>query len=65
MAGQASNLRTASFTTASGKNVKDTEQLKGEAKASPAFKETNTTTEYSSGSSGKGAGPWGGESKSQ
>lgn len=47
--------------TDSGKDVKSTNQLKGEAKESAAFKETNKTTEYSSGSSGKGSGPWGGE----
>lgn len=55
------NIRTMTVSTDSGKDVKSTNQLKGEAKESAAFKETNKTTEYSSGSSGKGSGPWGGE----
>jgi len=59
MAGQKTNLRTASFTTSSGTDVKSTMQLKGEAKESAAFKEKNTTTEYVS-KGAKGEGPWGG-----
>lgn len=62
MAGQKSNLRTLEVTTSSGKDVKDTSMLKGEAKPSAAFRETNQTKEYSSGSSGAaGKGPLGGE----
>jgi len=64
MAGQKTNLRTASFTTSSGTDVKSTMQLKGEAKESAAFKEKNTTTEYTS-NKGKGEGPWGGENASK
>jgi hypothetical protein len=54
------NLQNMTVTTASFTDVKNTQQLKGEAKESAAFRETNQTKEYSSGSSGKGPGPFGG-----
>jgi hypothetical protein len=53
-----------SVTTSSGSDVKNTSQLKGEAKESAAFKEKNQTTEYVS-NKGKGEGPWGGENASK
>lgn len=55
------NLRNLVVTTASGKDVKQTSQLKGEAKVSTAERQSNETKEYVSGASGKGSGPWGGE----
>lgn len=55
------NLRNMVVTTSSGKDVKQTSMLKGEAKVSSAERESNETKEYSSGASGKGSGPWGGE----
>lgn len=60
MAGQSSNLRTLVVTTASGMDVKSTDQLKGEAKPSAAFRETNQTKEYVSSGNNK-QGPLGGE----
>lgn len=55
------DVRNLTVDTGSGKDVKQTSMLKGEAKESGAFTEKNVTKEYSSGSSGKGSGPWGGE----
>ena len=52
--------RKMTVTSTSGKDVRDTTQLKGEAKESAAFLETNKTDRYSSGASGKGPGPFGG-----
>jgi len=53
------NLRTAVLTTSSGKDVKDTKMLSGEAKDSLSGK--NTTTEYTTSGGIKSMGPWGGE----
>lgn len=54
------NLRTMKITTSSGKDVKDTMQLKGEAKDS--LKGTNTTEQYTT-SGGVPKGALGGEAK--
>lgn len=52
------NLRTMVITTGSGKDVKDTKQLSGEAKDSLSGK--NELKEYSTSGSPTGPGPWGG-----
>ena len=52
------NIRTMTITTGSGKDVKDTNQLKGEAKDSLSGK--NETKEYTTSGSPTGGGPWGG-----
>lgn len=44
------NIRTMSVTTSTGKDVKDTQQIKGEAKDSLSGK--NETTQYSTAGSG-------------
>jgi hypothetical protein len=49
------NLRKAEYTTKSGKDVKDTMMLSGEAKSTKAFKETNSTSQYTSGKSSFGS----------
>jgi len=49
------NLRTMEVTTGSGKDVKDTNQLKGAATQTAAEKSMNSTTEYgTAGSTGGG-----------
>ena len=48
-------LRNAEVTTSSGKDVRDTMQIKGEAKNSRAFSMKNSMKEYESGSQKKGA----------
>jgi hypothetical protein len=53
------NLRDMKVTTGSGKNVKETSQLSGEAKEGKRFSEQNVTTEYSTGAA-PAAGPLGG-----
>ena len=55
MPGITKNLRNAEITTSSGKDVKDTMQIKGEAKSSAAFNMKNSMKEYASGSMQKGA----------
>lgn len=52
------NLRTLVITTNSGKDVRDTQQLKGESKDSLSGK--NETKEYVTSGSPIGDGPWGG-----
>ena len=52
------NLRTMVITTSSGKDVKDTKQISGEAKDSLSGK--NELKEYTTSSSPTGSGPWGG-----
>lgn len=47
------NLRDMVVTTGSGTDVKETQQLKGEAKEAARFRETNATTEYSTGAAPK------------
>lgn len=49
------NLRTMEVTTESGKDVKDTQQLKGQAHTTKAFRETNSTKQYTTGALKKGA----------
>lgn len=49
---------TGKVTTSSGKDVKSTDMLKGEAKESKAFNEKNVTTVYTTGATVKG--PFGG-----
>jgi hypothetical protein len=49
------NLRTLEVTTESGKDVKDSSQLKGQAHITRAFKETNSTKQYTTGALKKGA----------
>jgi hypothetical protein len=56
------NLRNFSISTSSGKNVKDTQQLKGEAKDSLSGK--NSLTEHRTSGHG-GSGPFGGENKAK
>lgn len=46
MAGGMPNLRTMKVTTSSGKDVKNTQQLKGEATKTKAEGETNSTEQY-------------------
>ena len=55
------NPRTQTFTTGSGKDVKDTQCLKGEAQIGSQRNESNTTKQYESGSATKGAGNLGGK----
>ena len=55
MAGVKGGLRNAEITTSSGKDVRDTMQIKGEAKNSAAFNAKNSMKEYVSGSGQKGA----------
>lgn len=43
------NLRTMVITTESGTDVKDTQQLKGEAKPTAAFKSKNEMKQYTVG----------------
>jgi len=52
------NLRTAKFSTSSGKDVKDTSQLKGEA--SNSLSGTNSTTQFEKSGSGSPGGKMGG-----
>lgn len=59
MPGVTKNLRNHEVTTASGKDVKDTMMIKGEAKNSAAFTMKNSMKEYSSGPMKKG--PMGGK----
>lgn len=59
MPGIKKNLRTATFGTESGTDVKSTKQLSGESHKTPAEKETNETTQYTTGRIEKG--PLGGE----
>lgn len=51
-------LRDATFSTSSGKDVKDTSQISGEAKDSLSGK--NSTVQFEAPGSGAGKGPWGG-----
>ena len=46
MAGVRENLRKMTISSEDGKDVKDTSMLKGEAKMTSAFKEKNSTTQY-------------------
>jgi hypothetical protein len=46
------NLRDMSITTSTPKDVKDTQQLSGEAKKTPSESATNKMEQYSSGSTG-------------
>jgi hypothetical protein len=59
---RSTNLRNFSISTSAGKNVRDTQQLKGEAKNSLHGK--NSLKEYRTSGHG-GSGPFGGENKSQ
>lgn len=54
------NHRNATYSTSSGTNVRNTQQLKGEAKKSAVENEKNSTTQEYFGK-GAGSGPWGGE----
>ena len=54
MAGVKANLRDCEITSGSGKEVKDTMMIKGEAKKSAAFEMKNSMKEYSSASTQKG-----------
>lgn len=49
------NLRNLTVTTESGKDVRDTQMLKGESHSTKAWKETNATKQYSTGALNKGA----------
>ena len=53
------NLRNLEITTNSGKNVDDTQMLKGEGKFSSAQNESNELKQYEKSGSGFG-GPFGG-----
>ena len=49
------NIRDMEVTTSSGKDVKDTEMLSGEAEVTSAEKATNAVKQYETGSTDKGA----------
>lgn len=49
------NIRKMTITTETGKDVKTTSMLSGEAKPTKSWKETNETSQYSTGSVSKGA----------
>jgi len=53
------NLRNASFSTSSGKDVKQTKQLANGARPTKAWQSKNKTTEYTTG--GMSPGPLGGK----
>ncbi len=55
------NLKTMKVTTSTGKDVTDTDMLKGEAKNS--LSGTNETVQYVNGGGCSGDGPWGGLNK--
>lgn len=49
------NLRNMEITTESGKDVKDTQQLKGQAHQTPAQRDKNVMKQYEKGAAKKGA----------
>lgn len=53
--GRSGNLRDATYTTSSGKDVKDTDMLKGEASEKKDMKSSNSTSQYETGKSSMGA----------
>ncbi len=60
-----SDLRDYDPSTSSGKDVKDTDQISGQAKPTAAWKSKNSTTQYTTSGAGNSSGPLGGMSENK